>query len=64
MQIQAPEAPREARRPPREARRLRRLPLKSGAPTTFADSEPRRGAFGLLGELGPRPPTEGWGQNI
>eukprot|EP00969_Alexandrium_andersonii_P087887 3876987-Alexandrium_andersonii.AAC.1 len=49
MQIRAPDAPREARR-------LRRAPLKGGAPM-FADSGPWGGPFGLLGELGPRPPS-------
>eukprot|EP00969_Alexandrium_andersonii_P046678 2047965-Alexandrium_andersonii.AAC.1 len=41
-----------------EAWPLLRLPLNSGAPV-FADSEPRGGWFGPLGELGPRPPTNG-----
>eukprot|EP00969_Alexandrium_andersonii_P258827 11444193-Alexandrium_andersonii.AAC.1 len=56
-QIRPPEAPREARR-------LQRPPLKSGAPILFSDSEPRRGPFVPLGELGPRPPREGLGQII
>eukprot|EP00969_Alexandrium_andersonii_P303787 13428838-Alexandrium_andersonii.AAC.1 len=34
-------------------------PVEWGSPT-FADSEPRRGAFGPLGALGPRPPRAGF----
>eukprot|EP00969_Alexandrium_andersonii_P170446 7536178-Alexandrium_andersonii.AAC.1 len=41
----------------RSARRLLHLAVwRVGGVSDFANSEPRRGPFGLLGVLGPRPP--------